>query len=352
MRMCNVVLSTEPRGGKGGVATVIPMYLEVLRKLGKTEFIPTHRGGTISGKVWPWICSFFRSLCVVVKNRDSRVVFHLHPGSGFCLVRMLLLTIFLRFGLNQQTFVYLHTPYLERYLNDRFWRTVISAIIGSSNRVVVLTKYALHLLEGRGLSGTARVIPNPYQVSGLKFPVERNLSRGNDITIFTMGRLIDGKGFIETLNAMSHLPENYRLVIAGDGGLRERIRELISQLDLENRVTMKGWVFGEAKDALFSSANVFCLPSRVDSFGMSFIEAQVNDVPVVAYSHPPVAEVIRPESGVLIDSTEPAMVAEAIVQANNLNASIEPGSGRKWVAAKFGEEHIYETLSEVISEII
>lgn len=55
----HVVLSTEPKGGKGGVATVIPLYLELLNTFGRAVHIPTHRSVPIWGKLGPWWLSFF-----------------------------------------------------------------------------------------------------------------------------------------------------------------------------------------------------------------------------------------------------------------------------------------------------
>lgn len=349
MKMCNVVLSTEPRGGKGGVATVIPMYLEALKMLGDTEFIPTHVGGGITGKIWPWIRSFWRSFGVVRKRREFDLVFHLHPGSGFCLLRMLLLAAFLRSGLRQHVIVYLHTPYLEQYLQNVFWRLIISLLIKCSDREIVLTSYARRLLEEAGISNNAAVIPNPYRIA--EPHTKKCLPKDGSVTVLAMGRLVDGKGFVETLEAMTHLPDYYRLVIAGDGQLSEEIRDLIVKRRLNKKVEMRGWVFDDEKDELLSTANVFCLPSRVDSFGMSFVEAQEYDLPIVAYAHPPVTEVIRPLGGVFVQSLDAAEIADAITRANDLNSTIERGSGREWILARFGIDRISRELKLVIEEI-
>lgn len=348
MRMCNVVLSTEPSGGKGGVATVVPMYLEVLGAMGSVEFIPTHDGSAL-GKLWPWMKSFHRTIAAIRRNRDQKCVFHLHPGSGFCLIRMLILAVFLRYGLRRPVLVYLHTPYLDRYLASGFWRSVLSGLVKCADRVIVLTSYALGLLRARGLADNARVVPNPYKP--LDNLSEKHLPSDGSVTVLAMGRLVEGKGFMETLNAMPHLPENYRLVIAGDGELKEAISAAIDNLGVGHRVLMSGWVFADKKEELLLSANVFCLPSKVDSFGMSFVEAQVYDVPIVAYSHEPVTEVIREHGGIFVDSLDPKTVAAAIAKANDLNAAIKPGSGREWVSETFGIERIRRRLSLVVEEI-
>lgn len=348
MRMCNVVLSTEPKGGKGGVATVVPMHLEVLGAMGAVEFIPTHDGGYL-GKVWPWIKAFPRVIGAKRRHRGAKCVFHLHPGSGFCLIRMLILAVFVRYGLRRPVLVYLHTPYLDRYLDSWYWRGVLSGLVKCANRVIVLTSYALGLLGAHGLADTARVVPNPFSPPVDR--LEKRLRNDGAVTVLAMGRLVEGKGFMETLYAMPHLPENYRLIIAGEGELKEAVGDVIASLGLGHRVSMSGWVAGDKKEELLLSADVFCLPSRVDSFGMSFIEAQVYDVPIVAYSHEPVIEVIREHGGVFVDSLNPKAIAMAIEKANDLNAEMTPGGGKEWVRDSFGIDRTRHRLSSVIEEV-
>lgn len=59
MELFSIVLATEHRGGKGGVATVIPMYIEALKKLGRVRFISTHNGKKYGGNLGLGYFHFF-----------------------------------------------------------------------------------------------------------------------------------------------------------------------------------------------------------------------------------------------------------------------------------------------------
>ncbi|CAB3806659.1 hypothetical protein LMG28688_06378 [Paraburkholderia caffeinitolerans] len=350
MKLRNVVLSTEPRGGKGGVATVIPMYIEALDLLGRTEFISTHNGRDMWGKFAPWLCSFFRCAGMIFRESQSQLVFHLHPGSGFCIIRMLALAMFLRGLARQHVIVYLHTPYLESYLKRKTWRWIFRTLIGLSSQVIVLTSYARALLEKYDLASKANVVPNPYRVHA-PYP-ERIGGINGEITVLTMGRLVEGKGIAETVRAMSCLPENFRLVVAGDGELVEGIKADIEKYGLSSRVALVGWVFGQDKINLLSGANVFCLPSKVDSFGMSFVEAQCYDLPIVAFRHLPVMEVIRPGGAIYVDELGEKKLALAIEEASRLNSKIVWGSGAIWIDDSFGIRNISVRLKRVIDAVV
>lgn len=350
MKLCNVVLSTEPCGGKGGVATVVPMHIEALNTFGETEFYPTHNGRQAWGKFGPWMLSFFRCLGAIVRHRSGRLIFHLHPGSGFCIIRMLLLAAYLKFLARQRVFVYLHTPYLEQYLATGFWRRVIGNLIRCADRSIVLTEYARSVLERYGLSSRSCVIPNPYRCrrSGLA----KVDATQDAVLVLTMGRLVEGKGFLETVRAFSQLPSRFRLVIAGEGELLPRLRETIALLGITERVELKGWVSGDTKEALLAHADVFCLPSRVDSFGMSFVEAQCYDLQIVAYRHPPVIEVIRPGAAVFVDALDEQTIAAAIEDAAAMARKGSKGKGPEWVHERFGISRIAELLKRTIGDVL
>jgi glycosyltransferase involved in cell wall biosynthesis len=350
MELLNIVLATEHRGGKGGVATVIPMYIEALKKLGRVRFISTHNGRKIWGKFGPWIFSFFLCFGVVVRDRHSRKVFHLHPGSGFCIIRMLLLAILIRFVFRQIVVVYLHTPHLERYLSDWAWRRIVFFLVICSNRTIVLTAYAQDLFRERGVKSGISIVPNPFKASDVLPDRKRQVA--HEVSILTMGRLVDGKGIIEVLRAIPFLPENYRLTIAGSGPLGAKIEREINKLGLDRRVNTTGWVSGKEKEFLLSTSRVFALPSTVDSFGMSFIEAQAHDLPIVAFKHPPVMEVLRPAGAVVVETKNPEVLAAAIERAASLSSVIEDGSGLAWVEENFGVRIISEKLERLMRVLI
>jgi glycosyltransferase involved in cell wall biosynthesis len=342
----NVVLSTDPEGGKGGIATVVPIHIEALKLLGSTQLIPTHRGGGAIGKILPWGASFFKIIAVLVARRKDRVTFHIHPGSGFCIIRMLFLALYLRFVVLQRAVVYVHTPYLEQYLQDRTWRFLLLTLIRCGHRSVALTKFAKELIERESSVKNLEVVPNPYRIS--EHPRRKKFRKDGRVTVLSLGRLVEGKGFMETVKAMNFLPPNYTLVIGGEGPLGDALRKLIVDEGLSGRVDMRGWVSGDAKKELLRNSSVFCLPSQVDSFGMSFIEAQVYELPIVAFAHPPVMEVVHRPGGVFVRSGDPRDIARAILRANELNHQSRPDAGRKWVESNFGVEMIAKKIKRLI----
>jgi glycosyltransferase involved in cell wall biosynthesis len=73
-----------------------------------------------------------------------------------------------------------------------------------------------------------------------------------------------------------------RLIIAGDGPLREQVRATIERLGLTDDVEMLGMVPRKDLRPLYDSASVLLFSSLRESFGAPFIEALGRGLPAVA----------------------------------------------------------------------
>jgi glycosyltransferase involved in cell wall biosynthesis len=122
-----------------------------------------------------------------------------------------------------------------------------------------------------------------------------------------VGRVSDEKGVME-------LPEiyrgvkvkipNVRLVIAGKGPAEERLKELVPD------AVFLGWVDHEKLPDLYSSADIFVLPSRFDTFGCVVLEALACGLPSACYASKGPKEILRHgETGYLCDNNDEMIIS-------------------------------------------
>lgn len=134
--------------------------------------------------------------------------------------------------------------------------------MGVDNRKIFLSPQAV--FDAQPLPGR-----DPEQKKGGKRPV----------TILTVAYLSDTKGIDLLIRAFAALNNPHsKLVIAGEGEIRPKLEALASgREDIE----FAGHVEGVEKRALFEAADLFVLPSHLETWGLVVNEAMHYGLPVI-----------------------------------------------------------------------
>lgn len=161
------------------------------------------------------------------------------------------------------------TPYLRTVLTDLHELTAVSE--PAAEYVTSLTDRPITL------------IPNGIELD--HFTCNPRPIADAPKTILYIGRLEARKGLKYLLYAYHLLAqddENVRLVIAGNGPERLRLRLLVEALGIPN-VEFLGYVSDEQKISLLASADLFCSPAIFgESFGIVLLEAMASGLVAVA----------------------------------------------------------------------
>ena len=117
--------------------------------------------------------------------------------------------------------------------------------------------------------------------------------------ILFLGRKSVYKGYTRLLDATPIIWRQYpdaHVVFAGpDDDSVALSAEQTTGLD-DPRVTSYGFVSDQMRDDLFAAADLFCLPSTDEAFGLVYVEAGAYGTPVVAHDIPTLRELIaQPE---------------------------------------------------------
>ena len=102
-------------------------------------------------------------------------------------------------------------------------------------------------------------------------------------TIITVGRLSRQKGQWHLIRALTKVKEkipNIRLLILGEGELKNELQEMIEKCGLENHVFLCGFVDNPYKFMRNSAA--FVLPSLYEGFGNVIVESFCCEVPCIS----------------------------------------------------------------------
>mgnify|MGYP003645909479 CR=1 FL=1 len=133
-------------------------------------------------------------------------------------------------------------------------------------------------------STNIKVIPNPIDYSLIK--AKEKLVSHEELPenfIVSAGRLINEKGYDILINAFSKLKTNFpslKLVILGEGNLREELSNQVTTLNLQNEVILKGFV--ENVYPYFKSAKACVVSSRVEGFPNVLLQMMSQNSNVVS----------------------------------------------------------------------
>ncbi len=157
----------------------------------------------------------------------------------------------------------------------------------------------------------------PYGVDEDIFkPGER---AADNMTILAAGRLVEKKGFEYLLMAMKQMRCQAKLIIAGNGDLRERLARAAAELALNDRIYFAGRLRQPEMLALYRSASIFALPSihdsggNVDGLPNVLLEAMSSGLAIVASRIGGVPQVVRDgDNGLMVDEKSPEQLASAL----------------------------------------
>ncbi|HEY9852752.1 MAG TPA: glycosyltransferase [Leptolyngbyaceae cyanobacterium] len=126
-------------------------------------------------------------------------------------------------------------------------------------------------------------VVTPELVQKAKEPLDHPwFAPGEPPVILGVGRLVYQKDFATLIKAFSLIKKQMpaRLMILGEGMDREKLEDLVRELDLENEVALPGFV--ENPYAYMAKASVFVLSSVYEGFGNVVAEAMAVGTPVVS----------------------------------------------------------------------
>jgi glycogen(starch) synthase len=233
-----------------------------------------------------------------------------------------------------------------------------------ADRVVAMTD-----IEARGLAEQGIA---PDRIVRLGAGVDLRHLQGGDATRFRrdhgidgpvvtfMGAVTDDKGIVHLMRAMQQLwAEGNRATLAIVGrpvkpssfereyqGLAESHRARVRRL---------GPVSDSLKQDILAATQVFAMPSRVDSFGIVYLEAWAYGIPVIGCHAGGVPDVIDDgQDGLLVPFGDPGALAQAIesLLADRGRRREMGQRGRSKVEAHFTWDRIYEGLRGIYEELV
>jgi len=244
---------------------------------------------------------------------------------------------------------------------DRMARLMRKAF-AAADAITVLTQAAFEEIKevAPDCASKVTIVPPSAEIPAEQ-PAAGIAEFSGEPIILTVSRLAERKGIDTTIRAMKRVMARFpdaHYYIAGTGPYESVLRDLISDLDLGESITLLGPVPDTA--LLFGRCDMFCMPNRTlpngekEGFGIVFLEAGLHGKPSIAgKSGGAVDAVIDGETGILVNPGDTEDTAAAILKlAENAEYRHQLGAAALDFAKTFTHERQVNSFEKLIQSLL
>jgi len=137
-----------------------------------------------------------------------------------------------------------------------------------------------------------------------------------DNNLLSIGNIIPRKGYITLFKALKEVEGNWHLNIIGSTQLDKKhfakLKSLIKELKLENKVSFLGTLSSEKIVNYIQNSRIFVLPTLYESFGMSILECSIAGLKIITTDLPVLREVLKGKNATFVKKNEISSWSDAI----------------------------------------
>lgn len=167
------------------------------------------------------------------------------------------------------------------------------------------------------------IIPNGLNFDEFNEPPSKKEAKkkfgfpNDNLLVSYLGRLDPRKGldvFIRAFRKIANIYPHVNLVIAGpDYGYKSKLRNIISSLELQNKVTFIDYISPKERNIFLSATDLFVLPAyEGENFGNAAVEAMAAGVPVLVSENVGICDAVREDGAGLVVPVDENAIANAL----------------------------------------
>lgn len=170
------------------------------------------------------------------------------------------------------------------WLRTWFMRPLYKNIYRRADFIQAISNFLADRAKKMGAKCPVEVVPNG--VGSVISNQESVIRNTKEKVIITVSRLEKKNGVDIVIRALGEMRKQYRdiqlkLWIVGGGGLENKLRMLVKELNLEENVIFFGHVSPDEVYRYLLKADIFVRPSRSEGLGNAFLEAMAMGLPVI-----------------------------------------------------------------------
>ena len=337
----------------GHTVTVVPLHDDAQ----KGAWIEERRNGSLTEyavhyKKMPFHLTYFRIMTalneIVGKRlRNSRPdIVHVHSFQAAKYARGLKAAFRLPYVVTE------HVSWFERgLLSDKKLRSIRREYAGASAVIAV----SAGLKDQIQPLCPEEIIVIPNLVNDMFFRGELHREGGETFGFISVGNLDKNKGMDLVLSAFSYAlavcPE-IRLTVVGDGEEREALAAQAEDLGIGDKVRFTGRVSREECAALMRAHQAFVLGSRVETFGVVFVEAMACGLPIAMTKTGAWRDLVTIQTGFVTPVDDAHALAGSMARLARDKADYDSAGIREFCRSRFSEAAVCRRITEVYTSVL
>lgn len=225
--------------------------------------------------------------------------------------------------------------------------------IEQSEAFIYVGKRFQHTLNQRlGIDKQTYVVPNLFDPDVFSL---KDRAGTEKFTFLTACHLTANKSVDNVILALHKVfpdVQDVRLVIAGDGAEMDHLKALVTELGEKDRVEFFGSYSREQAGELFANADAFVLTSKVETFGIVYLEALASGVPCIGTAGQGADDIIDDTNGFRVTYDDVDELAARMRDLYENRGSYHPQALREDCVARFGKEVICKEIEKVYDVVI
>ena len=168
--------------------------------------------------------------------------------------------------------------------------------------------------------------------------------------ILTIGRLVYQKGYEYAIEACYKLKQSgldFKWYAIGEGDLEEKLRQMVKELDIEDRFIFIGTHKNPYK--YLKQSDIYVQPSRFEGFGLAIAEARLLQKPIVATNFTIVHnQIINEKNGLIVNMNSDDLYKgiKRIIQDKKLRENICINLSKEDVGTEKEINKVYSLIEE------
>ena len=328
----------------GGMGSVIQGYIKILG-LPEENVWNSYKKGFI--KSLPRLLTIcFR---ILFKKQKNIICFHIHLADDGSIPRKLIIALCLKLS-NKKFIIHLHGSKFQKNSSQGRFVKLISRL---SNGVICITEKMKNFLEKENFKCRVFVVPNFCETIA-----ENPVDLGNHdypVKIVFAGRYMQRKGIYDLLAAFEKANFDVPVLLNLYGDIEEeKVRMIAENSAKKDYINVNNWMEHSEYLKKLPDYDFLVLPSHMEVFPMSILEAMGVGLPVIGTHVGGIPEMIENnKNGALFEAKNTEELVNALEKlVNNLKLRIELGKNA-WenVKARFSPEIILRKLEDVYGRI-